>query len=62
MKEMLMKKTIFVLFLSLLYLTGCATPDKHLLKIETTPTDALVSFHQTSNMYDDTRQRSGVTP
>jgi len=57
-----MKKTIFVLFLSLLYLTGCATPDKHLLKIETTPTDAIVSFHQTRNMSDDTRQISGVTP
>jgi len=57
-----MKKTIFVLFLSIFYLTGCATPNNHLLKIETTPTDAFVSFHKTSNISDYTTQRSGTTP
>jgi len=59
---MLMKKTIRTFFLSILCLAGCATPNKHLLKIETTPVDALVSFHQTSSVSDQTRQISGTTP
>ena len=57
-----MEKNIFVFFLSIFYLTGCATSFQHLLKIETTPTDAIVSFHQTSNISDYTRQISGTTP
>ena len=57
-----MEKNIFVFFLSIFYLTGCATSNKHLLKIETTPTDAIVSFHQTINISDYTRQISGTTP
>jgi len=57
-----MKKTIFLFFLSIFYFTGCATSNKHLLKIETIPTDAIVSFHQTNNISDYNRQISGTTP
>jgi hypothetical protein len=63
MKEMIMNKPIFVLFLSIFYLTGCATPNKHLLKINTTPSDALVAVHKTSDVSSaHFRQIAGTTP
>lgn len=57
-----MKKIICVFFLSIFHFAGCATSNKHLLKIETTPTDSIVSFHQTKNISDYNRQISGTTP
>ena len=57
-----MKRAAFVFFISMYFLTGCATPNKHHMRIETTPTDALVSAHHTSNISNSTRVVSGVTP
>ncbi len=57
-----MKMVVLVLFVSMCFLSGCATPNRHLLKIETTPSDAIVSYHHTSNISETTRQISGITP
>lgn len=58
-----MKKVIFAIFLAIFYLTGCATPNKHFLKVDTTPPGALVSVHETSDVSSArTRQIAGTTP
>ncbi len=58
-----MKKVIFAIFLGIFYLTGCATPNKHFLKVDTTPSDALVSVHETSDVSSaHIRQIAGTTP
>jgi hypothetical protein len=58
-----MKKLIFAIFLGIFYLAGCATPNKHFLKVDTIPSDALVSVHQSSDVSSAlTRQIAGTTP
>ena len=58
-----MNKSILILLLAL-YLTGCAaTSNKHFLKVETTPSDALVSVHQSADVASaQDRQVAGTTP
>lgn len=59
-----MHKAIFALFIGIFCLTGCATPNKHVLKVDTTPPDALVSVHETSDVSYSVhgRQVAGTTP
>ncbi len=58
-----MKKVIFAIFIGIFYFTGCATPNKHFLKVETIPPGALVSVHKTIDVSSaHTRQIAGTTP
>lgn len=58
-----MKRFIFIIFLGIFYLAGCATQNKHFLKVDTTPSDAIVSVHETSDVSSaQIRQIAGTTP
>ena len=59
-----MSKSVLVLFISIIYLSGCATPpNKHLLKVNSTPPDALVSVHETGDVSaGGSRLIAGTTP
>ncbi len=61
-KEVLMKKVICAIFFAIFFLAGCATPNKHFLKVDTTPAGALVSVHETSDLSSvGARQIAGTT-
>ena len=58
-----MKRIHSAIFLGIFCLTGCATPNKHLLKVDTTPPGALVSVHTAGDVDSAvTRQIAGTTP
>lgn len=62
-EEVLMKKFIFVVLLCIFFITGCATSNKHFFKVDTTPSDALVSVHKTNDVSSALiRQIAGTTP
>lgn len=58
-----MKKVSCAIFLAIFYFTGCATQNKHLLKVDTTPSGAIVSVHETDDVSSGLgRQIAGITP
>ena len=58
-----MKKNISIIFLGILFLTGCAKPNIHFLTIDTAQDDALVSIHKTvERPSTDTGEITGLTP
>ena len=58
-----MKKAFFAVVLMPLFLMGCATTSHHLLKIDSTPSDALISVHDGSApATGNTRKVAGTTP
>jgi hypothetical protein len=58
-----MTRKFLIFVYSVIFLAGCATPNKHLLKIETTPSDALVSVHETKEAAaGGIRKVAGGTP
>ena len=58
-----MKKVSYAIFLTIFYFTGCATQNKHLLKVDTTPPGAIVSVHETDDVSSDiSRQIAGISP
>ncbi len=65
------KKSVTILVLSniyfgLFFFTGCSAPNKRIkkaIKINTIPTDALISVHETSNVSSSgSRKIAGTTP
>lgn len=62
-KGVLMKKLIIAIFLGVFLHAGCATQNKHLLKIDSTPPDALISVHRTRySPSRDIREVAGASP
>jgi hypothetical protein len=58
-----MKKTFLVVILVQLLSMGCATTNQHLLKVDSTPSDALISVHdKKESSTEDTRKVAGTTP
>ncbi len=60
-----MKKMFFLVIpiLLLLLFMGCATTNKHLLKVDSTPPDALVSIHdKKESSVENIRKVAGTTP
>jgi len=58
-----MKKLISVFILILLFSTGCATTNRHPLKVDSTPSDALISVHdKKDSSTENTRKVAGTTP
>lgn len=58
-----MKKIFLTVILIQLFLTGCATTNRHLLKVDSTPSDALISVHDGQEpAAGNTRKVAGTTP
>lgn len=58
-----MKKAFFTVILTLLFLSGCATTRSQLLKIDSTPPDALISVHDGKEpAAGNIRKVAGTTP
>lgn len=58
-----MKKVILAIIFGTIFLSGCATSNQHLLKIDSTPPDALISVHdKKESSTENTRKVAGTTP
>jgi hypothetical protein len=60
---LLKKKLLFSILLSIWWVAGCAPQNKHLLEVVTTPSNALVSVHETGDASPaGIRKIAGTTP
>jgi PBP1b-binding outer membrane lipoprotein LpoB len=60
---LLKKKLLFSILLSILWVAGCATQNQHLLEVVTTPSNALVSVHDSGDASPaGIRKIAGTTP